>query len=324
MDETKPRRIKDLATPTPSQDAGPIVSALNRSRSRWRALAFIAVALVLVALTIRTVGEQASQGGGDYIARLVVEGVIATSPGRLATIERLAEDDSVKAVIVRINSPGGTTAGGEELYEALMRLNEEKPVVAVINELGASAAYMTAIATDRIFARRLSLVGSVGVLYQHINAGGLMQTIGVDIDKVASGELKAEPDMDEPLEGAARDSFQDLVDDSFAWFLEVVQNRRGLDDAQLTTIADGRILNGRAALDLGLIDEYGGEAEALKWLSTVGVGDELNVRTVWPLPSAGIERWLELAGSEARSAVGLDRETLASLDGLVSLWQAGQ
>lgn len=282
------------------------------------------MALVLVALTLRVAGDQASQAGGDYIARVVVNGVIATSPGRLAAIERLAEDERVKAVIVRINSPGGTTAGGEELYEALMRLNAEKPVIAVINELGASAAYMTAIATDRIFARRLSLVGSVGVLYQHINAAGLMQTIGVDIDKVASGELKAEPDMDEPLEGAARDSFQELVDDSFAWFLEVVQERRGLDDAQLASIADGRIFNGRVAMELGLIDEFGGEAEALNWLSTADVDEELPVHTIWPIPSTGIERWLELAGSEARTAVGLDRETLASLDGLVSLWQAGQ
>ena len=131
-------------------------------------------------------------------------------------------------MIVAINSPGGTTAGGEELYEALGQLRAAKPTVAVIGELGASAAYMTAIATDRIFARRLSIVGSIGVLYQHVNAGKLLETIGVDLDKVASGPLKAEPDFDEPMEGAPRASIAALVDDSFQWFVDIVAERRGL------------------------------------------------------------------------------------------------
>lgn len=312
-------------TETPAYpDEKPIARALSRSRSRWRALAFIAVALVLVTLTLRVAGDQVGPAEEDHIGRLILDGVVTTNAARLAAIERMARNDRVKAVIVRINSPGGSTAGGEELYEALMRLNEEKPVVAVINELGASAAYMTAIASDRIIARRLSLVGSVGVLYQHFNAAGLMEIIGVDIDKVASGELKAEPDSDEPLEGAAREAFQRLVDDSFAWFLEIVTERRGLDDAAILSIADGRIVNGRDALDLGLIDEFGGELEAETWIAGETGTEDLPVRTYWPLPQSDIERWMELIGAEARSAVGLDRAALASLDGLVSLWQAGQ
>ncbi len=309
---------------TSHPDEKPIARALSRSRSRWRALAFIAVALVLVTLTLRIAGDQSGAAEQDHVGRLVLDGVVTTNPARLAAIERMAENDRVKAVIVRINSPGGSTAGGEELYEALMRLNSEKPVVAVINELGASAAYMTAIASDRIFARRLSLVGSVGVLYQHFNASGLMEIIGVDIDKVASGELKAEPDSDEPLEGEARASFQRLVDDSFVWFLEIVTERRGLDDETILTIADGRIVNGRDALDLGLIDEFGGELEAETWIASETGTEDLPVHTYWPPPQSDIERWMELIGAEARSAVGLDRAALASLDGLVSLWQAGQ
>ena len=148
-------------------------------------------------------------------------------------------------MIVAINSPGGTTAGGEELYEALGQLRAAKPTVAVIKELGASAAYMTAIATDRIFARRLSIVGSIGVLYQHVNAGKLLETIGVDLDKVASGPLKAEPDFDEPMEGAPRASIAALVDDSFQWFVDIVAERRGLDRAAALALADGRIVTGR-------------------------------------------------------------------------------
>lgn len=305
-------------------DEKPIARALSRSRSRWRALAFIAVALVLVALTLRIVGDQAGNVGEDHVARIVLDGVVTTNAQRLAIFDRLAENENVKAVIVTINSPGGSTAGGEELYEALLRLGEDKPVVAVINELGASAAYMTAIASDRIFARRLSLVGSIGVLYQHFNAAGLLETIGVDIDKVASGELKAEPDSDEPLTGAARDSFQALVDDSFDWFLEVVTERRQLDQSTALQIADGRIMNGRVALELGLIDEFGGELEAQTWLESEQIEVDLPVRTHWPLPRTEVERFMDVLGASARSAVGLDQAALASLDGLVSLWQAGQ
>lgn len=282
------------------------------------------MALVLVALTLRVAGDRVANASEDHIARIVIDGVVTTNAQRLAMIERLGEDDAVKAVIVTINSPGGSTAGGEELYEVLLRLSAEKPVVAVINELGASAAYMTAIATDRIFARRLSLVGSVGVLYQHFNAAGLMETIGVDIDKVASGELKAEPDSDEPLTGAARDSFQALVDDSFDWFLEVVTERRQLDAPAAQTIADGRIMNGRVALATGLIDEFGGELEAQTWLESQDLAADLSVKTHWPLPRTEVERFMDVLGSGARSAVGLDHAGLSSLDGLVSLWQAGQ
>src|SRR5690606_30444243 len=204
-----------MTDPSRPFDAHTVVAAetYRKSRGRWRVLAFIALALVILVGLGRFAWPQSS--GGAYVARLVIDGTITTDRDRLQAIDDLAEDDAVKAVIVAINSPGGTTAGGEELYEALAQLREAKPTVAVIGELGASAAYMTAIATDHIFARRLSIVGSIGVLYQHINAGKLLDTIGIDLDKVASGPLKAEPDYNEPLEGAPRASIAALVDDSF-------------------------------------------------------------------------------------------------------------
>jgi protease-4 len=237
----------------------------RRSRGLWRLVAFLALAIAILALAGRFALIDAPT---DRIARIVIDGTITTSRERVAAIEAIAENDRVKGVIVSINSPGGTTAGGEELYETLMALREAKPVVAVINELGASAAYMTAIGTDRIFARRLSIVGSIGVLYQHVNAGDLLDTIGIDFDKVASGPLKAEPDFDEPLTGPVRESIAALVDSSFQWFIDIVAERRTLPRETVETLADGRIVSGRAALDLGLIDAIGGEAEATAWLET--------------------------------------------------------
>jgi signal peptide peptidase SppA len=188
-------------------------------------LFFLALAIAVGAIAGRFALERSAVG--ERIARVTVGGTITTDAARLRMFDTIADDDTVKAVIVAINSPGGTTAGGEELYEALGKLRAKKPVVAVISELGASAAYMTAIASDRIFARRLSIVGSIGVLYQHVNAGKLLDTIGVDLDKVQTGPLKAEPDLDEPMLGPVRASLQALVDDSFAWFVDIVAERRG-------------------------------------------------------------------------------------------------
>jgi protease-4 len=236
-------------------------------------------------------------------------------------MEELAEDPSVKAVIIAINSPGGTTAGGEELYEALAQLRAAKPTVAIIKELGASAAYMTAIGTDRIFARRLSIVGSIGVLYQHFNAGKLLETIGVDLDKVASGPLKAEPDFDEPMAGPARNSIAALVDDSFQWFVDIVAERRGLNRVAVLSLADGRIVTGRVALSTGLIDAIGGESEAIAWLETErSIAEDLAVQTAWPEPESGFDLLGTVLGGQARAALGLGEGSMM-LDGLVSLWQ---
>lgn len=300
----------------------PATSKLRRSRSIWRVLFFLALAIALLAIA----GRFALEGGavGDRIARIAIDGTIVTDPARLRTIENLAEEPLVKAVIVAINSPGGTTAGGEELYEALGRLRAEKPVVAVINELGASAAYMTAIGADRIFARRLSIVGSIGVYYQHVDAGKLMETVGIGYDKVQTGPLKSEPDIDEPLAGPARAALQSLVDDSFAWFVDVVAERRGLARADVLALADGRIVTGRQGVENKLIDAVGGEAEAIEWLeSDRQIAADLPVIDYYPLPESGL---LDLPGwlsGLAHSVLGLGPTGPIALDGLVSLWQAG-
>ena len=301
----------------------PAASALRRSRFRWRILAFIALVVAILAVA----GRYATEYGlsGDQIARVVIDGTIASDPTRLQTLEALGKDDTVKAVVVAINSPGGTTAGGEELYEALGKLRAKKPVVSYIKELGASAAYMTAIATDRIFVRRLSIVASIGVLFQTYNAGKLLETIGIGADKVASGPLKAEPDITHPMTPEVRASLQALVDDSFSWFVDAVAERRGMTRAQVLPLADGRIMTGQQGIASKLIDEVGGEDEAVAWLEkNKGIKADLPVVTWYPTPQPGymeIGKWL---GGQARAALGLPAQGPVVLDGLVSLWQVAQ
>ena len=310
-------------TDQPTSNPHTVIAAetYRKSRGLWRVLAFIALALAIVV----GLGRFAlpDRPAGDYVARLVIDGTITTDRARLEAIADLIEDDAAKAVIVAINSPGGTTAGGEELYEALGQLRAAKPTVAVIGELGASAAYMTAIASDRIFARRLSIVGSIGVLYQHVNAGKLLETVGVDLDKVASGPLKAEPDFDEPMEGAPRASIAALVDDSFQWFVDIVAERRGLTRPATLALADGRIVTGRVGVDSGLIDAIGGELEAIAWLEAErDLPGDLDIRTAWPQPDQGFDLIGTFLNGQARAALGLPEGPI-TLDGLVSLWQVG-
>lgn len=299
----------------------PANRVLRRSRRTWRVLFFVALAAVVLALVGRFSLEQG--GPGDRIARVTIVGTILTDRERLKVLTELGDDAAVKAVIISINSPGGTTAGGEELYEALGALRAKKPVVATIDELGASAAYMTAIAADRIFARRLSIVGSIGVLYQHVDAGKLLDTIGVGLDKVQTGPLKAEPDLNEPMQGEVRASLQALVDDSFAWFVDIVAERRGIPRPETLVLADGRIITGRQGVEAKLIDAVGGEAEAIAWLeSDKAVAADLPVVDYYPKPETGwggVTRWL---GKSAAEAVRSGVDQAMSLDGLVSLWHA--
>jgi protease IV len=301
----------------------PAASQLRRSRFRWRIVAFVALVIAILAGVGRFATENGFSGvAGDTIARIQVDGTIATDATRLRVFETLAEDASVKAVLIAINSPGGTTAGGEELYDAIGKLRAKKPVVAYVNELGASAAYMTAIAADRIFVRRLSIVGSIGVLFQTANAQKLLTTIGVDLEKVQSGPLKAEPDIDEAMSPEVRASLQSLVDDSFSWFVDIVAERRGLTRAEVLPLADGRIMTGNQAIANKLADEVGGEAEAIAWLeANKSIAADLPVLTWYPTAQPAWTDWGKWVGGQARTALGLPGDVPVFLDGLVSLWQ---
>ena len=316
-------------------DASEIVDRrqMRRRISLWRALTFVALAVALLALV------QVSSGGlfrqeEPQIARISISGFIASDRDQIRLIERLAEDDSIRGVIVAIDSSGGTTAGGEALYEALRELAAAKPTVATMDTIGASAAYMAAIATDHIVARQTTITGSIGVLFQFPEFGDLLDKIGVDVTEVTSGPLKAEPSLFEPASPEGLAMIQSLVNDTYQWFVGLVADRRGMSLAEATALADGRVFSGRQALDAGLVDEIGGEDAAVAWLATRGVDEDLPVRA-WapgrpgigfPFAHAAVEVVARLLGipPEAATLLGAERiipERLM-LDGLLSVWQA--
>ena len=242
---------------------------LRRKLTFWRVTGLGLLAVVLIWGVARLTGlDPFSESRGQHIAEISVDGLIVGSDARLDLIDELGKQDNVRAVIVKINSPGGTTSGGEALYESLRALSEKKPVVATIDGIGTSAAYMAALATDRIFARRASITGSIGVIYQSPNVTALLDKLGIRMEEIKSDPLKASPNPFSPTSPEARAVIQDLIDDSYEWFLDLVKERRNFDEATARTLADGRVYSGDRALSVKLIDAIGSQDDARDWLIT--------------------------------------------------------
>jgi protease IV len=254
-----------------SLDADTIVDRrrMRRKLTFWRVLALLVAigAVVALGIALRAPGTAILTGQtGRAIARVTITGLIRSDRDRVEALERLGKSRA-PAVIVHVNSPGGTTAGSEELHDSLMRLKEQKPLVVVVDGLAASGGYITAIAADHIIARDTSLVGSIGVLFQYPNVGDLLQKLGVKVEEIKSSPLKAAPNGFEPTSPEARAAIEAIVSDSYAWFRDMVKARRHLDDAELDRVADGRVFTGRQGVPLKLVDELGDERTALAWLA---------------------------------------------------------
>lgn len=288
---------------------------MKRSLVFWRSLAIVALVAFVVAAAGRFVGFVR----GEYVARLSVSGVIVNDPARLQLIHRIAKDRNAKALIVRIDSPGGTVVGGEALYKALADVAMKKPVVAVMDQVGTSAAYMIALATDRIFVHEGTITGSIGVILQTTEITGLLEKIGISSKAIKSGPLKAVPSPFEPLSPEGRKATQLLVDDMFAMFVDMVVKRRRLTPEKARDVTDGRVFTGRMAVKNGLVDEIGGERQARKWLNA-----EKRISPSLPVRDVRVRREVENLFEDLR---GLAQKTVLSerltLDGVVSVWHPG-
>jgi len=285
---------------------------LKRRLIFWRIAAVVAiVAAAFIGLNRnRPVFESA------HIARLSVNGIIADDPDRNELLEQVKDDAAIKAVVVRIDSPGGTVVGGENLYQHLRAIAAVKPVVVTMGELATSAAYMTAIAGDRIFAREGSITGSIGVILQTTDVTGLLGKLGVTTEALKSAPLKAVPSPLEPLTPEAREVTMDVIRDVFDMFKGLVAARRALSAEQVDKLADGRVYTGRQALKNGLIDAIGGEPEAIQWLGTAyGIDTRLPVRDLKVDEETRL--WRDLFGSLTGKTLFSERLTL---DGLISVW----
>lgn len=304
---------------------------LKRRVTFWRVLAFVAVFLAVVGAAVAVAGRQMGVAGAPQLARVEISGLITGDRKTLDLLKRVQKSDAVKGVLLNINSPGGTVSGSEELYDAIRELAAAKPTVAVVNGMAASGAYIAALATDRIVARQTAMVGSIGVLFQFPNVVKLLDNIGVKMETIKSAPLKAAPSPFEPPTPASQAAVEALIADTYGWFKGLVAERRGIDGGGLATVSDGRVFTGRQALPLKLIDEIGGEKQAVSWLENEKkLSKDLPIRDWKPKDGSPLGLW-SAAGAVA-GAFGLD--TAANLlraveqsaqspvlDGLLVVWQ---
>jgi protease IV len=309
-------------------------------RNLRRKVGFWRMAAVVLALLAGAFGFAYANGGfkigksEPHIAKIRIEGTITEDEKLMALLRDAGDEDAVKGIILSIDSPGGTTVGGEAIYEAVRVLARKKPVVAQVGTLAASAGYMIASATDHIVARKTSIVGSIGVLFQYPDVSQLLTNVGVKYEAIKSSPLKAEPNFFTPASEEAKSMIRRMIMDSYDWFVSIVDERRPLDRTQTLALADGSVFTGRQALQNKLIDSIGGEEKAIEWLNAKGVDKKLKVlewkpkaeSTPWWLSSHMSDGLFKLFGAkfglenDANGLIGPFLRDHLMVNGLVSLW----
>lgn len=246
----------------------------SRGRVALIALGVGAAVLVLFVATIWLLIAVSDDGlpGGAKVAVVEVEGVIGADSGRgldtdgiIRVLGEYRDDPGVRAVVLRINSPGGVVAPTQEIFNAVRRLREaKKPVVASLGSVAASGGYYVAVAADRIYASPGTLTGSIGVVMQLANLEGLLKKVGVEYVVVKAGAYKDVGNIARAMTPEERRILQALLDDVYDQFVTAVAEGRGLDPQVVRGFAEGRIYSGRQAQGLKMVDELGGLEEAIE------------------------------------------------------------
>ncbi len=285
---------------------------LKRHLTGWR----VGAVLLGVALALAIFGLGGSKEVA-HVARLEIRGFIEDDAKLNRALDKLRTDASVRAVLVTIDSPGGSVGGGEALFAALSAIREQKPVVAVMSGTAASAAYMAALPAERILAREMTVTGSIGVLLQSVEVSQLLERLGVRGEALVSGALKDQPSLFHPLSDEGRAVLQGVIADLHDQFVRKVATARRLPEDVVRPLADGRVFTGRQAVALGLVDAIGGEREARAWLAREkGVAESLPARNVETLG-----RWERLLQSAASAAAKTLVSEWLGVDGFRLVWQ---
>ncbi|MEO1700670.1 MAG: signal peptide peptidase SppA [Pseudomonadota bacterium] len=301
---------------------------LRRRLGFWRVLALSAAVLAVIFLTLLALGPTSfGEKARDHVAHIKVSGTISSDRDLLQRLDEIKSSPRVKGVIISVDSPGGTTTGGEAIYELIREVAEEKPTVSQVEDLAASAGYMISVASDHIVARKNSIVGSIGVIFQYPNVDGLLEDWGIEMRSIKSSPKKAEPNYFGTPPPGAEEGIRAMILDTFDWFKALVAERRGFDTATITRLADGSVFTGRQALELGLVDELGGLDTARTWLTEQGVDEDLDLVVYRPDSTSStnflLQATLEMLGIADQAGAAARFQERVFLDGLLSIWHVG-
>ena len=202
----------------------------------------------------------------DFIATISIEGIISNPEETLNDLENINKSSNAKALLVNINSPGGTFVGSKELYDKIKEISKKVPVVTYMREMATSGGYLVSLASQKIFSNIGTITGSVGVILQTAEITELLEKIGINPIVIKSGKLKATPN---PLEGLSENDskyLNDIIKSMQLEFLSLLSENRNIESKTLEIISDGRIFTGKQAKELNLIDFIGSKSDAIKWL----------------------------------------------------------
>jgi protease-4 len=284
---------------------------LKRRLLFWRVLAV--VALVVAAIVAVPRGAHL---GGQHIARYTISGVIGGGREQIEALDNLRKDPGVSAVLLHLDTPGGEVSGGEGIHDAVVQLAAAKPVVSVMDGEAASAGYMIAVAAPHIVSRESTLTGSIGVLMEFGDVSGLLDKLGVKAEQLVSGPLKGQPSFTAPLSPPGREYLQALIMDLYDQFVGIVAKGRHMDPAKVRGLADGRAYSGRQALALGLVDEIGGEHEAIAWLEKAR-----HVTSGLPVNDVLKGTWTQRMMQGSIDGLIVSAKQSLRVDGVWALWQ---
>lgn len=239
---------------------------------KWKLFSLLLIIIALLTIDRRVIEFSKFFNGNliqqPHIASIKIEEVILDDLDRAKNLESIAENENIKAVILHVNSPGGSVVGSEILYNALQKIAKAKPVVVVMGSLAASGGYLIALGGDYIVAHNGTLTGSIGVIMQSAEITELAEKLGVKFENFKSDILKAAPNPTEKVTPEVREATMDTIYHVYDYFIEQVSIKRKLNIDYVRKIADGRIYSGRQALELKLVDAVGNQDTALEWLYT--------------------------------------------------------
>lgn len=202
----------------------------------------------------------------DFIATISIEGIISNPEDTLNDLENINKSSNAKALLVNINSPGGTFVSSKELYDKIKEISKKIPVVTYMREMATSGGYLVSLASQKIFSNIGTITGSVGVILQTAEITELLEKIGINPIVIKSGKLKATPN---PLEGLSENDsryLNDVIKSMQLEFLSILSENRNIESKTLEIISDGRIFTGKQAKELNLIDFIGSKSDAIRWL----------------------------------------------------------
>jgi len=281
----------------------------RREVALWRGVAAFFVFIAFVAFSFNLSNQSDTD---SRVVRYNIDQEIMNARDYEQDLIEILNDETIKALIIGINTPGGGVAASEALFDSIKKIAESRPVVSVMYDIATSGGYMAALGSDWIIARNNTITASIGAVAINLELSELLEKIGISVELERSGILKAAPDyFTDPSEEAVEHR-KNLIFAIQTYFMDLVRSHRDISDVDAELLSDGRVVLGKTAKDMNLIDEIGGESEAVAWLENNGIDSGINI-VDWHENDDSLDRVLQELYGMYTKVISLFSGTLVTL-----------